>query len=148
MVIQVPSICYTQAWVKKITIFWDITSCRPFKFNRRFGGTCRLHFEGRRISKQVIFGNQVERKAKLATSKWMRHVPPKRRLTYNGLHGVVYQKTELFITTAVGTSDPTQVKKKVKFSLCLINQAVCHNGIWGSGGIAPQILTSELVGGE
>jgi hypothetical protein len=36
----------------------------------------------------------------------MRHVPPKRRLTFNGLHGVISHKIELFITTAVRTSNP------------------------------------------
>jgi hypothetical protein len=40
--------------------------------------------------------------------RWRRYVPPKRRLTFNVLHGVIYQKIELFITTAVGTSNPTQ----------------------------------------
>jgi hypothetical protein len=28
-------------------------------------------------------------------------------LTFNGIHGVMSQKIELFITTGVGTSDPT-----------------------------------------
>jgi hypothetical protein len=32
--------------------------------------------------------------------------PPKRRLTYNGLHDVVSQKTVLFVTTPVRTSNP------------------------------------------
>jgi hypothetical protein len=27
---------------------------------------------------------------------WRRHIPPKRRLTSNGLHGVIYQKREPF----------------------------------------------------
>jgi hypothetical protein len=30
--------------------FWDITPCSPLKFNRRFGRTCRLHLQGRKIS--------------------------------------------------------------------------------------------------
>jgi hypothetical protein len=30
----------------KSTIFWDITSCSPLSVNR-FGGTCRLHLQGR-----------------------------------------------------------------------------------------------------
>jgi hypothetical protein len=34
----------------KSCIFWDITPCNPLKVNRRFGGTCRLHLQGRRIS--------------------------------------------------------------------------------------------------
>jgi hypothetical protein len=33
--------------------------------------------------------------------RWRRYVPPKRRLTFNGLQGVVFQKMILFITTAV-----------------------------------------------
>jgi hypothetical protein len=39
----------------------------------------------------------------------MRHVPPKRQLTFNRLHGVISQKAELFITIAVRTSNPTKV---------------------------------------
>jgi hypothetical protein len=33
-----------------VVIFWDITPCSPLKVNRRFGGTCRLHLQGRIIS--------------------------------------------------------------------------------------------------
>jgi hypothetical protein len=29
------------------SIFWDITPCSPLKVNRRFGGTHRLHLQGR-----------------------------------------------------------------------------------------------------
>jgi hypothetical protein len=32
--------------------------------------------------------------------------------------------------------------------LCLINFALCHEGIWVTGGIAPPFLTSALDGGE
>jgi hypothetical protein len=39
------------AVVMKTTLFWDITPCSSFKFNRRFGGTYRLHLQGRRISR-------------------------------------------------------------------------------------------------
>jgi hypothetical protein len=39
--------------------------------------------------------------------RWRQYVPPKRRLTFNGLHGVMSQKIVLFITTAVITSNPT-----------------------------------------
>jgi hypothetical protein len=35
----------------KSSVFWDITPCSPLKANRRFGGTCRLHLQGRRISR-------------------------------------------------------------------------------------------------
>jgi hypothetical protein len=44
-----------------------------------------------------------------------RYVPQKRRLTFNRLHGVISQKIELFITTAVRTSGPTIIRQDYKF---------------------------------
>jgi hypothetical protein len=35
------------AVVMKSNIFWDVTKCRPLKVKRRFGGTYRLHLQGR-----------------------------------------------------------------------------------------------------
>jgi hypothetical protein len=32
----------------KSIIFWDMTPCSPLSFNRRFGGSYRLHLQGRR----------------------------------------------------------------------------------------------------
>jgi hypothetical protein len=37
---------------------------------------------------------------------------------------------------------------KVKFSLCLINYAQCHENGRGNGGITPPFLISTLDGGE
>jgi hypothetical protein len=34
----------------KISIFWDITPCSPFKVNRRFGRTYHLYFQDRKIN--------------------------------------------------------------------------------------------------
>jgi hypothetical protein len=31
-------------------IFWNIMPCSPLKVNRRFGGPCSVHLQGRRIS--------------------------------------------------------------------------------------------------
>lgn len=39
--------------------------------------------------------------------RWRQYVPPKRGLTFNGLHVVIPQKKVLFIMTAVRISDPT-----------------------------------------
>jgi hypothetical protein len=53
------------AVVLKSNIFWDMTQCSPSSFNRRFGGTFRLHLQGRRnrfskpASKQVASTNVV-----------------------------------------------------------------------------------------
>jgi hypothetical protein len=41
------------AVVMKSSVFWDITPCGPLKVNRRLGGTCRLHHQGRRISQAI-----------------------------------------------------------------------------------------------
>jgi hypothetical protein len=50
------------AVVMKSSVFWDITPCSPLKVSRRFGWTCRLHLQGRRISearnKHVAGGKQ------------------------------------------------------------------------------------------
>jgi hypothetical protein len=45
----------------KSSIFLDITPCNPLKVNRRFGGTCRLHLQERRISQAR---NQLEADSK------------------------------------------------------------------------------------
>jgi hypothetical protein len=38
----------------KSSVFRDITPCSPLQVNQRCGGTCRLHLQGRIISKQEI----------------------------------------------------------------------------------------------
>jgi hypothetical protein len=61
----------------KRAVFWDVAPCRN-GVNRRFGGTYRLHLQGRR---EII--------------RWRRYVSPKSRLT-PFLHGATSQKTALF----------------------------------------------------
>jgi hypothetical protein len=39
--------------------------------------------------------------------RWRQHVHPKRRLTFSRLHGVIFQKIKIFLTTAARTSDST-----------------------------------------
>jgi hypothetical protein len=82
----------TPSVLKTPSIFWDITPCSPLSVNRRCGGIYRLHLQGRR--------NQPE-------SRWQGGVVPTRRVTFSGLHSVISQKIELFITTAARTSNPT-----------------------------------------
>jgi hypothetical protein len=82
-------------WGSKSTIYWDIMPCSPLKVNWHFCSACHLflHWFFARLT--------------LRPWRWRRYVPPKRRLTFNGLHGVISRKIVLFITTAVRTSDPT-----------------------------------------
>jgi hypothetical protein len=69
------------------------------KVNGSFGGTCDLHLQGGRVSQGR---NRPEASCKLSSADSL-----KRRLTFDGLYGVVFQKIELFITSAVRTSNPT-----------------------------------------
>jgi hypothetical protein len=101
----------------KSTIFWNITPRSPLSVNRRFGGTYRLNLQGRKnkFNKKPAWQPMV-----LATCshagfllnlfsrpwRWRRYLPPKRRLTLNGLQDVVSQKMALFIIIAVRTSNP------------------------------------------
>jgi hypothetical protein len=69
-------------FVLKSTIFWDIMLCSPSSVNRSFGGTYRLHLQGRK--------NNLSKK-----SVWTQVAS-------------ISQKMVLFITTAVRTSNPTK----------------------------------------
>jgi hypothetical protein len=89
-VILVPSfnrLCHPFVWLKN-TIFWAVTPCSPLKVNRHFGGTCRLYLQDRRIN-WARYHRQS--RWQVRPSRWRQYVSPKRRLTCNGLHGVISQ---------------------------------------------------------
>jgi hypothetical protein len=84
------------------SVVWNITPCIPLKVNRRFGGTCRLQLEGRKISQAW---KQVTSRAAFtlvscilysSTLKMKATYLPKRRLTFNGLYSAISQKMKLF----------------------------------------------------
>jgi hypothetical protein len=81
-----------QVWSES-TIFWDITPCSPLRVNRLFGVTC--HLLSRWFLAQLIY----------RPWRWKLYVLPKRRFTFNGLHGIISQKMLLFITITAGTSN-------------------------------------------
>jgi hypothetical protein len=90
----------------KSYVFCDIAPCSPLKVNRRFGGTFRFHLQGRRISwvrNQPESMWQAEPRSRWFLAQiiirpwiWRRYLPPKRRLTFNGLHGIISQMIALF----------------------------------------------------
>jgi hypothetical protein len=93
-------------------MFWDITPCSPLKIYRCFGGTVRLHFQGRRMSQSRLcllpasccfFAWLI-----LRLWRWRQHVLPKRQLIFNGILGIISQKIKVFITTAVRTWNSTR----------------------------------------
>jgi hypothetical protein len=77
--------------VMKSIIFWDMTPYSPLSFNRRFGGTYRLH-----LKQQAGLLNLF-----LHPWRWRRYVPTERRLKLNGLHRLISQKTILFKTREI-----------------------------------------------
>jgi hypothetical protein len=94
-----------QAPIWKNSIFWDTTPCGPMKVNWRFGGTYRHHLRDLIIRKAR---NQHEVGSKLCFAwflvrlilrpwRWRWYIPPKRWLTFNNLHGIISQKTVLFL---------------------------------------------------
>jgi hypothetical protein len=80
------------------TAFWDVATY-GFILSRRFGGTCRLHFQSRGYKSSEEF---------LLPWRWRRQVPPKRRFIINP-HCVTSQKSPFFIVTAVRTSNQLQL---------------------------------------
>jgi hypothetical protein len=86
----------------KSIVFWDMTPCSPLSFNRRFGGTYRLHLQGRRNR----FSKPASKQAAGGCTYFFDpedggDVPPKGRLKLNGLHGVISQKTILLKNSIV-----------------------------------------------
>jgi hypothetical protein len=85
------------AVVMKSYIFWDITPCRPLKVNWRFGGTCRLHLQGRRISRarnqsesswQADMGATCSSETSVEFQRTARrYIPEDRTLHYNERSG-------------------------------------------------------------
>jgi hypothetical protein len=85
-------------------IFWDITTYNPLEVKLLFGGSCRLHLQDPRISQvrkeQSSVCYQFSRwflaRHCLRSWRWRWHVPPKRWLTFNGIHGVISQEDRTF----------------------------------------------------
>jgi hypothetical protein len=114
----------------KSNIFWDITPCSPLKVNRRLGGTYRsvCHLLSRWFLAELI----------RRPWRWRRYVPPKRRLTFNGLHGVITQKIIFFITTAVRKKD----RELISMWKCwIIKECRCDNLEEVSGWIRVYFVT-------
>jgi hypothetical protein len=44
----------------KSIIFWDMTPCSPLSFNRRFGGTYRLHLQGQIPEDDALYNHCCE----------------------------------------------------------------------------------------
>jgi hypothetical protein len=97
--------------IKKSSVLWNIRQCSSLEVNRRSGGHCRLYLQSRSISKSRNHEVGSKQSPVLAwhiirPRLWRRNVPPKRRLTFYGLHDIISHYTY----TAVRTSNPTYVR--------------------------------------
>jgi hypothetical protein len=90
------------AVVMKSTILWEMAPCSPLSFSRRFGGTSppssgsKNKPSKKRAWKMVARGAFFSCSAYPSTVLVEDYFPPKRLLTFNGLHGVVSQKMALW----------------------------------------------------
>jgi hypothetical protein len=114
---KVTAITNTHATIEELksTIFWDITQCSPLSTD-----VSEEHIASiLRVEEISPARNQRARRWQagfplvycwifLRPWGWRRYVPPKRRWTLNGLHGVISQKMVLFVTTAMKTSNPNR----------------------------------------
>jgi hypothetical protein len=103
--------------------FWDITLFTPLKANRRLGGTYSLHRQDRKLNKAryqhqaycllpdgFFFGSFFDREDGGGTFLWN---------IFNGLHDIknMSQRRELFISTAVRTSNPPSYNSAIQHNL-------------------------------
>jgi hypothetical protein len=75
------------AVVMKSSVIWDVMLYNPLKVSWHFRGTYCLHLTSLWFLAWLIFRSWGSRL----------YVPPKRQLTFNGLHGIISQKIELLV---------------------------------------------------
>jgi hypothetical protein len=127
----------------KSSIFWDITPCSLLKVTRLVWRTCCLHLYGWRVR---CARNQHEavNKHTLEHGRWSWQVPPKRRLTFNGLHGVISQKIVLLLTFFM-----LKTKYLVEFEVIMKNAIVYmlwHGVIWSKFmDVSEELIASNLL---
>jgi hypothetical protein len=88
----------------KIYVYFLIhMAMQSVKFNGRFGGTCHVHLHVRRISRARIEQKATESSIFCCLASLIsrpcrrrRRVSAKCPLTFNGLHGIIYQKKLMF----------------------------------------------------
>jgi hypothetical protein len=118
----------------------------PLKVYQRFGEKCCLHLQCRIINQarnQKVAASCIMLVSFLAYSSALKlrwHVTPKRWMTFNGLQGVISQKINLFITSAVWLTFSLTAAYRLHRSLTEIRYDLCtyftmpHRASGGSSG--------------
>jgi hypothetical protein len=105
----------------KSSVFWVMTPCRPLKINRRLQGSCRLHLQGQRKSQAWLAECWFLACFTFPPWRWRRYVFSKFLLIFNGLHGIISQKTELFATISSNLKKETLPLEVVSYILILFS---------------------------
>jgi hypothetical protein len=147
------------ALIMNAYIFCDLTPCSPLKVNRSFGGTFRLPFSGLKnkpsMTRQssALFATWYIIRFVLRPWRWRRHVPPKCRLIFNGLHDVISQKTQLWNEMVKDGAESFRYPifwifiKNVKF-LCSWLSTMPWMHVEEERHSSTQFLNASVVGGE
>jgi hypothetical protein len=123
------------AVVMNSSLLWDITPCSPLKVNQRFEGTCRLHLQGPRISRtrnqrgSNLLSRWFIARFILRPWKWRRRVSPKRRFTFNGLHGILSQKIQLFTPYNIPKGHNCYIHRSENLR-SFVNRSSLRSSVW------------------
>jgi hypothetical protein len=100
----------------KSSVFWDIIPCSPLKVKQRFRGTWHVHLQDWEIALLAACLMLVSCLAYLQHWRWRQNVPLKHWFTFNGLHSIIFQKIEFFISSAFLNTLLTNVITKAWFA--------------------------------
>jgi hypothetical protein len=100
------------AVVMKSTIFWDTTPYSSWKLadvsEEYIASIFKVEEWAKQETGMKLCSLSDSHSSLIQRSwRWRRHVPSKRLLIFNGLHGVVSQKTEILLTAVARTPNPT-----------------------------------------
>jgi hypothetical protein len=105
--------CFFTANFIKSSAFWDITPYSSLKVNRRFGGTYRLHLEGRRIRNQRENRWQAEQ---LIDFQWTtgRYIPEDRTLHNHSWENL---KSNAYFIVTIPLNSPSTLRTRARHTL-------------------------------
>jgi hypothetical protein len=88
------TLCFIYIWVSRNSGYKEFVEA-----NRCFRGTCRLYLQGLKVSQTMTTAASCWFLAWLTFQpwKWRRHVPPKCRLTFTGLHDDMFHEIQFFM---------------------------------------------------
>jgi hypothetical protein len=111
----------------KSTIYWNITLCSLLKVQSTFRRYLSPPSSGskNKISKKSAW-KHVTRLAYSSTWRRRRYVPPKRLLTFNGLHVVIFHKIVLKIISFRSKREESKVSYFLKYFKIEISSNILH----------------------